>query len=356
MKLRVTNICHFRLMGLLGSICLLRASIGTAEEPITIEPVERWTNVFSGSEVKFHYTVLSAQPFDARVNWSLSVNQRTVKHGQMPLTAKAGHATEVTVTLKVPKVKDSVILESDFRMALYSAGNQEPSAEHVRKVWIFAADPFASRGEWLKGLKITLFDPEKNTTEVLEKASVPFAFTNNISALDALNDGMLVIGEGTNWKDHPLLGETMVKAAARGVPVLCLAPGEGNLLLPGIKGADVPQPASLTLRRGDMIQELDKRLDAVAWPPKDDVNGTFLSMTNDRDRVVMVAGPSPSGWSWLELQYPERKSRLLVCGFPIIRRWEETPAPRYLLSVLFQRLTAGKQQPSTLTQEGKNGS
>ena len=58
--------------------------------------------------------------------------------------------------------------------------NRRP--EHVKKVWIFPRDPFADRSEWLKGLKITLFDPEGKTADVLEKAHVPFKFTKNTSA------------------------------------------------------------------------------------------------------------------------------------------------------------------------------
>ncbi len=79
---------------------------------------------------------------------------------------------------------------------------------------------------------------------MLEKARVPFTFTKNTAALGELREGLLVIGEGTAWRDYRSLGETIVKAAARGVPVLCLAPGEGTLVLPGTAGSDLPPPAS----------------------------------------------------------------------------------------------------------------
>ena len=77
---------------------------------------------------------------------------------------------------------------------------------------------------------------------MLEKARVPFTFTKNIAALDELREGLLVIGEGTAWRDYRALGEAAVKAAARGVPVLCLAPGEGRLVLPGTAGAECLRP------------------------------------------------------------------------------------------------------------------
>jgi len=36
------------------------------------------------------------------------------------------------------------------------------------------------------------------------------------------------------------LGEVMVKAAARGLSVLCIAPGEGSIDLPGAEETDLP--------------------------------------------------------------------------------------------------------------------
>ena len=77
-----------------------------------------------------------------------------------------------------------------------------------------------------------------------------------------------------------------------------------------------------------------------------------MTIKSDRDQVVAEVGQrlplsfrergGGEGWPWLELRYPAKKGRLLVCGFGIIRQWEATPAPRYLISELFLRLTAEK--------------
>jgi len=333
-----------------GLLCLYSPAASQAADGTTIVPVEKWSNVFSGADVKFYYTFQTAQAFDGRLDWSLSVNRRTVEHGQVPLQALAQRATEVTVALNVPKVKEGVILQAQLTVAVHVQGVQKRLAEHDRTVWIFPRDPFVDRSEWLKRLKITLFDPEGKTADVLEKAHVPFTFTKNTAALDDLSQGLLVIGEGTAWRDYRSLGETVVKAAARGLPVLCLAPGEGALVLPGTAGAELPPPARLTLRQDDMIQELDGRLDAVAWPPKGPIDVSRLTIKSDRDQVVAETGQTPDGWPWLEVHYGAGKGRLLVCGFGIIRKWEATPTPRYLLSELFARLAAEK-QPNPLPQD-----
>jgi hypothetical protein len=334
-------------------VCLHAPTAVLAAEDTVIEPVEKWADVFSGGEAKFHYTIRTVQPLDGRLHWSLSVNRRTVEHGQLPLTATAERAAEVTVALKVPEVKEGVVLESQLSIAVYAAGDQKPRAEHARKVWIFPPDPFANRSEWLKGLKINLFDPEGDTADVFEKAHIPFTFTKNISALDEIREGLLVVGEGTAWRDYRSLGEAVVKQAARGVPVLCLAPGEGTLVLPGSAGAESPPPASLTLRQGDIIRELDKCLDATAWSPQGQIDASRLTIKSDRDQVVAEVGQARHAWPWLEVRYPAAKGRLLVCGFGIIRQWEATPAPRYLLSELFLRLNAEKPSSPLPQQERK---
>jgi len=333
-------------------LCLCLPDAILAAEGTTLAPVEQWSNVFSGGEVKFHYAVQTAQDLDGRLDWSLSVNRRTVKHGQVPLRTLAQRAVEVTVALNLPEVNEGVVLQAQLTVAIYAQGVQKRLAQHDKPVWIFPRNPFHDRSDWLKRLKITLFDPEGKTADLLEKAHVPFTFTKNIAALDDLSQGLLVIGEGTPWQDYRSLGETAVKAAARGLPVLCLAPGEGALVLPGTAGAELPPPARLTLRQDDVIEELDRRLDAVAWPTKGPIDVSRLTIKSDRDQVVAEAtkwpparsasGAGGEGWPWLEIRYSVGKGRLLVCGFGIIRQWHATPTPRYVLSELFVRLAATK--------------
>ncbi len=65
-------------------LCSLLPTTVVAVEATAIEPVETRSNIFSGAEVKFHYPICTTQPLDGQLNWSLSVNGRTVEHGQLP--------------------------------------------------------------------------------------------------------------------------------------------------------------------------------------------------------------------------------------------------------------------------------
>lgn len=55
--------------------CLCAPTAARAGEDVTLEPVEKWSNVFGGVEVKFHYSVRTPDGLDGRLNWSLSVNR-----------------------------------------------------------------------------------------------------------------------------------------------------------------------------------------------------------------------------------------------------------------------------------------
>jgi hypothetical protein len=169
-----------------------------------------------------------------------------------------------------------------------------------------------------------------------------------------LTDGLLVIGEGTSWKDQRALGDTMVKTAARGIPVLCLAPADGMIPLPGAEGIGLPAPGRLAFRGLDVITELDKRLAAAAWPPDGQIVASRLAIKADRDDVVAEATKDERGWSWIEARYPPGKGVLLICGFGIIRDWDAGPAPRYLLSKLFDTLTGEKQASPPPSDERKD--
>ncbi|MGO9113660.1 MAG: hypothetical protein ACLP9L_30890 [Thermoguttaceae bacterium] len=343
---------------------LLRPGAAAADK-VVLEPAEMCSNLFADSDTQLLYRLQSTVPLKGRIRWSLSVHQRTIAHGAAGVNAEAGKTIDFAFPLKTPHVKEGVVLQTQCSVAEYADGEQrqEPLAIHDKTLWIFPRDPFVDRHEWLKSLKITLYDPEGKTADRLEKAAIPFTLSRNIDALDGVEQGVLVIGEATAWRDHRSLGEVMVKAAARGMAVLCLAPGEGSIELPGAEGADMPRPSSLALRREDFVTEVDTRLDAV-WPAgrtNSDQNparqndnaapgtgsakdpqplASMLAIRSDRQRVIVEAAQDRGGWAWLDVRFSHPNGRLLVCGMPIVRQWDSHPAPRYLLLGLLERLAA----------------
>ena len=333
--------------GLAGDVAVLALdhllpfpSAAAVQEAVTIEPHEKWSNVFGNQEMELHFTVKSPKALQGRVGWVFaSTDKRTFSRGEAPVTAGPEKPATVNVRVMVPPVKDGVILQALLTVAVYGDAPDKPEATIEKNLWIFPPDPFVDRTQWLKDLKLTLFDPKATTAGVLEKMNIPFDDTRNVAALGELSEGLLLIGEEVSFKEDRDLAETMPKVAARGVPVLCLAPAEGVFPLPGTDNRELPEPASLSFRRQDVITELDKRLDAEAWPPEGELMVNTFVIKAEAGNVVSEIVHGTKGWTWIEVKFPEKKSKLAVCSCRIIRQWDESPTPRFLFARVLERLS-----------------
>jgi hypothetical protein len=317
-----------------------------------LEPDKKWTNFAAGSKEQIKFTVKASGDFKGRVDWRFTTSPETNRRvipggtGSAEVTANAKKPASVTIPLAMPPVKEGVILETQLIVGLYAAGEEKPQAEYKKTFWLFPADPFFDRSKWFEGLKITLFDPEakSHTGETLTKLAslkdlkTPFEHERNARALADVKEGMILVAEGVSFKDEAGLAEVLVKAAGRGIPVLCLAPKDGSIPLP-VAGSMLPMPASLALHRLDVIAKLDKRLDAAAWAPRNDVAASSLAVKADDNKVIAEISNGGKNWPWLQLDYPDAHSRLVVCGAGIIRQWDDSRTARFLLARLLEYVT-----------------
>ena len=320
---------------------LATATLPAAEAPVTLKVREPWSNVFGGQDVTVHVAVVSAQAQQATLGWSLAVSGGVVQRAEQAVTLAPDRPAVAELHLRVPATKEGVALPAQLALALRTEGKTEPAATLNKTLWIFCDDPFAYRKERLASLKIRLFDPEKRTAACLEKAGVPFELVANVDAMTGLKDGILIVGEGVSFADYRGLGATMTKVAAGGPPVLCLAPGGGTMELAITPQSDVPEPQRVSLRRRDAIVSVDKRLDAEAWPPDGEIEACSLMISGERGPVVAEARRGGGGWPWLEMTFAGR-GKLIVCGFAIVGKWDNSPTPRFLLAGILEEL-AGKQ-------------
>jgi hypothetical protein len=311
-----------------------------AADPVTISPQEAWSGVLSGRETTLNYNLGAPAGFQGRLGWSLSSNNRTLARGEVALTADAGRPKRVAVRFRVPEVKVGVVIQARLSVEVYDGPRGGKLAGHDRTLWIFADDPFALRSEWLKQRKITLFDPQGDTQKIFERAKIPFQQVHHAAALPEVTTGVLVVGQGISFELHRNLPEILVRLAAAGVPVLCLAPSAGSLPLPGAEtpGAGLPVPKYVVLRREEAITTLDKRLDADAWPPDGRIVASTMSITVDGHRVVGRVGKEKNGWSWIEVYYPKQRATLLICGFGVVDHWDAGPTPRYLFMQMLEHI------------------
>jgi len=310
------------------------------EPRLSLKAVEGWSGLFGGARADLHFVVTARRPFRGRVGWSLAYEQRALLRRESALAVDPGKDERVRIRLDVPAVKEGVVMPLTLSIALSAPGAEVAEASLEKRLWVFPRDPFAGRRAWLRTLSIHLFDPEETTGPVLKAMEVPYAETTNPESMRALERGLIVIGEGVSFDDYRGLPEIVCQAAARGVPVLCLAPSGGDFPIPGTEAVDLPAPSRIVLRRLDVIAELDKRLDATAWPPDGRVLASSLAVTGERRIVAARVAEDEKGWPWLEVRCAAKRGKLIVCGFGIIGKWEAGPTPRFLFARLLEYLNA----------------
>jgi len=315
------------------------ASVGAAADDATLTRLETWSNVFAQREVVFHYGVKSRGAFQGRLGWALSADQRTLQRGEAGVELPAAGEAAVAIAWRAPGVREGVVLPASLGVQLYDPQGKS-LARHECPVLIFASNPFAGRTEWLRRRRLTLFDPIGPTAKCLESVGVPFEQARRPAGIGELQEGILLVGEGVSLVKNRGLDLAMVAAARRGVAVLCLAPCEGHLPLPGQAG-EGRLPVRLVLQHEEAIARLDKRLDTAAWPPDGRSARSSLMIRAERDRVIAAVETGPKGWEWLEAHYPPPGGALVVCGLGIIEHWDATPAPRYALARLLEYLGQG---------------
>lgn len=322
---------------------LLVCTATQAAPKLSLAIQEPWNDVFGGKEAVFHVVINSREATQGRMDWRYSAGDKTIARQEREVSIAPSRPENVEIRLPMPEVKEGVILNTTLSVSLIENSASQATATVEKTLWVFPPDPFAGRTEWLNKLDIRLLDPEKKTADSFEKAGISFQRVANMEALVELKDGMIIVGEGISFNDFKGLPGLLFKAAARGVPVLCLAPAGGTMSLPGTGESELPAPRSMTFHRNEIITRLDKRLDAVAWPPNGVIAVSTIALRSVHGAVAGEVEKGGANWSWLEMAFNDSRGIFVLCHFAIIEKWEAGPAPRYLLARILEYMTFGKE-------------
>jgi len=319
-------------------ICLY--SLASANS-VSITITEEWGNLEAGTNEEFHVVIKSANETHGNLEFSVVAGSQPIIRREIEVTVAADRPTIVPVKFTVPPLKDNVAIQSMLTVAFHAQGNgmDKTVASVEKSLWFFAANPFANREKSLKDKKITLFDPDGKTQKRFEQAGIPFDLAPRLDAIATVNEGILVIGEGLSLRDFKSLAEMCLAAAVRGASVLCLALKDGQFLLIDSNDGALPSPHAMSFRHNDIIANLDKRLDANAWPPDGILAARTLMISGDRGPVSVEVVDKTDGWPWIELTFNSH-GKVIFCQYDIIEKWVAGPAPRYLLAALLDHLLA----------------
>ncbi len=341
----------FNLTVLLTVLLLCRIPICAAADKIQIAPVENCTTAFAGKEFKVSMRIIAAEGEPGvpggTLQWSHSANQRMIAQGEVQLNR--GPSTKADLVLRSPELRDGVIFATTVTTDFVPQGKTEAAATLQRTLTLFPRNPLADRSEWAKSLDIELFDPTENTAPVFEDLKLPYRTVRNVSVVDDPRQaGIVIIGEGTSLVKYRALVETAMNAAASGRRIIMLAPSEGGFSLPGTIDDGKPNrafPGELRFSGTQVITQLDKRLDAKSWIGTGNViPSRLLKIESRRGRVEAHVSNTAPGWPWLEVRFPDTNGVFIICGFQIIKHWENGPTPRFLLVRILESLQGNLKQ------------
>lgn len=326
------------------AICMLKHLVlgqeTLGESANQLVPVNNRSCVFADDKTLFGYSIQNAEARDVdwRVDWSLLAGDRTITRGSSEVRLLGGSdSPQLNVQIPTPPLRDSVILPVQLQMTWTAGGKKY---QHNRPLYIFSRNPFATRKAFLKNAQIKLFDSDSKTVELLDKNEIPHTRLLNLSAIDLVTEGIVLVGEGVSFRKQRKLSESLLRAAQRGVPVLCLAPSEGDFPLAIQQDGQLTRPSRLVLERGEVVRRYDKRFDEVPTI-------CHLSLESRRNEVVISAANGKDDWSWLNMEFPAEapgmpSGRLIVCGLGIVSHWDTSPVPRYLFVHLLEELTSAQ--------------
>ncbi len=322
---------------LIVAMALAPDLLGADDHSVVIASNDGWSNVVGDSTATLQFVLTAPHRTVGIARWSYAAKGRTIARGEVAAELDADRPAQIAVPLRFPAVNDGVIFATELTVSVAMRDAEAPLAVFVKPIWIFPENPFFERTRWLNQLGMTLFDPVGDTAEALAGLSIPFRRTRNVATLTEVNDGLLVVGEGVSLAKHRSLADALIAVAARGVPVLCLAPSDGHVPLPSSEDGQ-PLPRGMVFRQNDHITTLDRRLDTVHWLSANEPVTTRLRPRSVRNQLVLEVSRQGPGWPWWEARYHERGA-LVVCGFGVIEHWQKGPTPRFLLARLLEYLT-----------------
>jgi len=297
----------------------------------SLDWLDSWTCVLANTETLIHFHVPNSNDQPTLVQWMLVANDRTLRRGTQPTSIELVNNQKThAFTLRTPPLKPAVTIEIELRIRL---ANKPKSPWLTKKLTVYSDRVIEEKVGLEKDLKISLYDPMGATAKILDKSGFAYQRVASIAALDQLDGGTLVVGEGISFNQQRGLSASLKNAAKRGAFVFCMAPSDGKLSIMEDEGDDA-RLLKVSLAQENILLRFDKRFDTKLW-----VTGTPTTtryeVASSPATTSLSFKSSPSGWCWFEADFAssqpnKRRGRLVVCSFQLVAHWEQCPIPRYL--------------------------
>ena len=296
---------------------------------------EFWSCVMPDQEVELRYRDLR-EDRSGRVSWKLTKDHRTLAQGP----AQRGDNDELKIKFVLPDIEVHAPLELKLKLTSGDRFISEP-------LYLYPADPFKDQQKFLEQANLYLFDPTGETSEIFESASIPCQRLESLDSVEAITEGLLVIGQGLAIEENEGLFAILTSLLEKDVSVILLAPDGDSSKSPRISFALGPQQ-QIFLQRQSITKQFDKRFDTDFWSAENSVSQSW-QLSQDANNLTLKNAELTDGWCWIEIAHANCKSgqrkqaALVVCGLGIIDRWADGPMPKHLLLKMFETYSKGNE-------------
>ena len=306
-----------------------------AQANAAIVRVDDWSCMFAGRETTLRYDLPRKTEIGTNVEWKVTVGDRLIARGRSRVGSVDANAADnrFSMSVKTPSLKPGLMISA--KLNLECKGEGTPALECSHPVEIFSPDAFSDRLAALRELNIQLYDPREVTASSLGECKVPFTLRRTLASIDEIENGVLILGEGLDWDRQQAIPRAAVRAAQRGLIVICLAPTEGEIALSVDATNSLKSTQEIKLADDNIIHRFGPKLDTQHWPDGPSAMARFLLQSRNGNRIARISD-SEAARPWLEMTTSTstadfRRGKLMVCGFGIIKYWKSSPVPRYLL-------------------------
>lgn len=285
--------------------------------------------------VTFDLVVAAPAGERVHVDYRLASGQRTIARGTADLRAEAIDGENyIRLPINLSEVQLKTIVTLQFEATL-TANDQRSELSKI--IHLYPVDPQIPLEFSYEEMGIHLYDPQGDTAKLLADSRIPHVRLRSLGAVESITKDVLVIGQGVSFKKQRSLSETIVSAARRGVPVLCLAPAGGTLQVDVTDQGDRLSPAEFVVGDGNWPHRYDKRLDLLPTP-----FGFSLQSDGERLEFTFQEDPDAQIWNGSNLVFTRdgdfKPGKIEVSCSPLLENWQTSPVPRYTLAYCLLRL------------------
>ncbi|MCP3873622.1 MAG: hypothetical protein GY699_10770 [Desulfobacteraceae bacterium] len=319
-----TNILRSLSVGIIFLFAVLNADA----QNISIQSISQWPAIYAGKESMYHLKISGQTAISGSFSWTLKVKERVLKKGHDKFYLNDHGEHVISLSLKTPSMKPGVQIPATLNISCHV---KQTSQNYTFQfpLTIFSQNGLLDNGEYLKKLKILLFDPIGTTSNTFQNIKIPHTTISKKELWNLSDPKFIVLGSGIVF-DQYNLSSRIIELAQKGSRILLFEPSSGNFSMAEFsKGL---RPNVLAFADHHIIKSFSKPFRWIDNDPKQQYGLTLVRYRNSI--MVQVVENKQKEWDWLYVNYAQSNGKIILCTIPIIEYVNDSPVAQIIMKQL----------------------